>query len=202
MKEEKTIYSQHSIDFVRTAAEVCNYLETTLNYQKSDFIDTSVKLLPLLYLQISMIHVDSSDSDTFSERFVTEEEYNILKNSISSLLGEDDAFLEVFHPDIAYSDTPIAAFISENLADVYQELKDFILNFQIGEEEIMTNSLRECIVAFQEHWGQKVLNSLRALHKLRYSDTFGEMDMPEKFNNREEYRKVERDAFLNFQIEE
>ena len=46
--------------------------------------------------------------------------YELVRNQIATLLGESDTYLETFHPDMQYSDTPIAAFISENLADVYR----------------------------------------------------------------------------------
>lgn len=202
MTEKKGIYSQHSIEFVKAAAEVSVFLEQETVYQKSEFIAIAVKLLPLLYLQTSMIEMDGLEPEEDMGRFVTENDYNHVKNRISTLLGEDDAFLEVFHPDIAYSDTPIAAFVSENLADIYQELKDFILNFQVGEEEIMKNSLQTTIIAFREHWGQKLLNAMRPLHKLRYGEEFGKVELPNKLTNQEDYRKIDRNSFLRFQSEE
>ncbi len=100
-----------------------------------------------------------------------------------------------------FSDTPIAAFISENLADIYQELKDFAANYQIGEDEIMETSLQTCIEAFAEHWGQKLLNALRALHSLQYSDTFGNDEDNTDFNP-DDYKKLDRDSFLRFQTED
>ena len=110
-------------------------------------------------------------------------------------------FLEVFHPDMPYSDTPIAAFVSENLADIYQELKDFIANFQIGEADIMISALAVCIEAFAEHWGQKLLNVLRALHSIRFSDKFTDSGFDEEFKP-SEYRKLDRNDFFNFQNDE
>ena len=124
-----------------------------------------------------------------------------VKNQVERLLGADDSFLEVFHPDMPYSDTPIAAFISENLADIYQEIKDFAANFQIGESEIMTSALVACVDAFAIHWGQKLLNALRALHSLRYSDDFGDEEPKENLDPKE-YRKLDRNSFLRFQSEE
>ena len=132
------------------------------------------------------------------ERFVTEADYNYVKNQVADVLGPNDSFLEVFHPDMPYSDTPIAALVSENLADIYQELKDFAANFQIGEEEIMTSALILCVETFAEHWGQKLLNALRALHALHYNDKSDEDESDAGFNP-DEYRKLDRNSFLNFQ---
>lgn len=38
--------------------------------------------------------------------------------------------------------------------------------FQTGQEEVMNDAVLACLVAFREHWGQKLLNAMRALHAL------------------------------------
>lgn len=201
MSETQTIYSNNVIDFTTLAAETCVYLEHAAESSKQDFISKGVKLLPLLYLKATLLDDLNTESEGFLERFVTEIDYLYVKNQVEQLLGADDSYLEVFHPDMPYSDTPIAAFISENLADIYQELKDFIENFQIGEAEIMTSAVIACVEAFAEHWGQKLLNALRALHNLRFGESFGSEDFDEELNP-SEYRKLDRNKFLNFQNNE
>ncbi len=201
MSENQLVYSKNVIEFTTVAVETCLLLEKAREFTKADFISKATKILPLLYLKTTLLELEENDEVFGIERFVTEDDYLYVKNQVESLLGADDSFLEVFHPDMPYSDTPIAAFISENLADIYQELKDFAANFQIGEEEIMTSALYNCAESFSEHWGQKLLNALRALHALRYSDNFGNEDENDEFNP-SEYRKLDRDSFLRFQSEE
>lgn len=200
MNQNQLVYSKNVIEFATVVAEVCLFLENSGQNSKADFISKSVKLLPLLYLKTSLVDVSEVESDGNVERFVSEDDYLFVKEQVEQLLGVDDSFLETFHPDMPYSDTPIASFVSENLADIYQELKDFAANFQIGEEEIMTAALQMCVEAFAEHWGQKLLNSLRALHALRYNDGFGEEE-DESFDS-ENYRKLDRDSFLRFQTDD
>ena len=64
--------------------------------------------------------------------------------AIAGLLGERDSYLETFHADMRYSDTPIAAFISENLADVYQDTGNFVSLFRQGNEEVMQEAIALC----------------------------------------------------------
>lgn len=200
MSDTPFIYSKKSIEFTTVAAETCLFLEHANEQRKMDFIIQAVKILPLLYLKASLLDDIHEESEGFLERFVTEEDYMYVKNRIAEQLGADDSFLEVFHPDMPYSDTPIAAFISENLADVYQELKDFAANFQLGEVEIMTSAMVMCIESFAEHWGQKLLNALRALHALRFGALTDEQDA--SLDDPKAYRKTDRNSFLNFQIDE
>ncbi|HNX88408.1 MAG TPA: DUF5063 domain-containing protein [Paludibacteraceae bacterium] len=201
MTEQKFIYSKNVIEFVTVAAETCLFLENSADFGKIEFVAKATKILPLLYLKTTMVDISGLDNDEGIEHFVTEEDYIFVKEQVAELLGPDDSFLEVFDPNMPFSDTPIAAFISENLADIYQELKDFAANYQIGEDEIMETSLQTCIEAFAEHWGQKLLNALRALHSLQYSDTFG-TDEDNTDLDPDDYRKLDRDSFLRFQTED
>ena len=68
--------------------------------------------------------------------------------------------------DMRYSDEPITAYISEDIADIYQEIKDLACNYQTSDERVMNDALVHCMDAFDEHWGQKLLNVLRPLHAL------------------------------------
>jgi len=173
------VYSPAVIEFVTVAAETCLFLEHATDQTREDFILKSVKILPLLYLKASLLEIPEPVFDESPERFVTEEDYLYVKEQVEQLLGSDDSYLEVFHPDMALSDTPIAAFVSENLADIYQELKDFAANYQTVDTDIMNDALAACLQAFGEHWGQKTLNALRALHAIRYSDSFAQDELAE-----------------------
>lgn len=188
------VYSPNVIEFTTVVAETCLFLEHVNENTKADFIRKSVKLLPLLYLKVSLIDVPEPEMEDVPERFVTEDDYMSVREEIKLILGADDSYLEVFHPDIAYSDTPIAAFISENLADVYQEIKDYAANYRIGEEPIMNDALVVCIETFGEHWGQKLLNVLRALHALRYGDALESENTDEPSES-----GFDRNRFLDFQ---
>ena len=189
------VYSKNVIEFVTVAAETCLFLEHSTEFSQPDFVRKSVKLLPLLYLKASLIDIPERIFDVAPESFVTEEDYLFVKEQLEQILGVDDSYLEVFHPDMAISDTPIAAFVSENLADIYQELKDFAANFQLGETDIMNDALVTCLETFGEHWGQKLLNAMRALHAIRFSDGFGEVIEGGLSTSG---KKIDRNSFLNF----
>ena len=61
------------------------------------------------------------------------------------------------------------AYISEDLTDIYQDLKDMIANFQSAELEIMNDALLNCSTNFKEYWGQKLLNATKAMHNVLYT---------------------------------
>mgnify|MGYP003606840461 CR=1 FL=1 len=187
------VYSAPVIDFVTVTAETCLFLENAAEQSRDEFVDKLVKILPLLYLKAAMVQIPEPVFDDVPERFVTEEDYLYIKEQVEQLLGADDSYLDVFHPDMALSDTPIAAFVSEHLADIYQELKDFAANYQTVDTDIMNDALVYVLQAFGEHWGQKLLGALRALHAIRFGDDFASSE--EKEINKS---KLNRNSLFGF----
>lgn len=164
----QVIFDKNAVEFVTVAAEFCGFMERVSDMKRRDFVDKSLKLLPLLYLKASLLPACERMEESDPETFVTETDYEVLRSSVASLLGEYDDFLEVFLDDMAYSDTPIHQNISECLADIYQPLKDFICVFQLGLEQTMNDSLAICCELFAEFWGQRLVNVMRALHDVKY----------------------------------
>ena len=60
--------------------------------------------------------------------------------------------------------------IAESLADIYQDLKNFIVNYKSGNEEVMNDAVWEVLMNFEEFWGKKLLNVLVAIHTVLYSE--------------------------------
>ena len=158
------VYQQPAIEFVTVAVQLCLYLEQIEGLDKSEFVEKMLCLLPLLYLKARLLPKATEELDGFPERFVSEQEYEDIRQKVAQCMGADDTYLEVFVEDMRYSDEPITAFVSENIADIYQEVKDLACNYQTRDEAVMNDALVNCIEAFEQHWGQKLLNVLRPLH--------------------------------------
>lgn len=168
-KESQVIFDRNAVEFVTVAAEFCKFLEQAEGVKRSAFVDTSLKILPLLYLKASMLPECETIGDEAPETFVTEETYEVLRMNLANILAEKDDYLDVFVSDMKYSDQPITRNISEDLADIYQDIKDFIFVFRLGFNETMNDSLTICQENFRLHWGQKLVNTLRALHEVKYA---------------------------------
>jgi hypothetical protein len=165
---EEIVFSQYTIDFARVALEYCVFAEKTKESDKKTFVDNMIKVLPLLYLKASIVPTITTDYESDLEVKVDEPFYAQVETGISELLGDDDLYLETFHPDIKLSDSPVAVKISEDLADIYQDLGNFIAVFKNGQKETMNDSLLLCIENFKKYWGQRLVNALRALHFIKY----------------------------------
>lgn len=170
-KESKVIFDRNVVEFVTVAAEFCKLLEQADGAKRSAFVDTALKMLPLLYLKASMLPPCETMGDEAPETYVTEETYEVLRMNLAGVLAERDDYLDVFVSDMKYSDQPITRYISEDLADIYQDIKDFIFVFRLGLNETMNDALAICAENFRLYWGQKLVNTLRALHEVRYAQT-------------------------------
>lgn len=167
-KESQVIFDRDVVEFVTVAAEFCKYLEQAEGKHRTTFVDTTLKILPLLYLKATLLPPCETLGDDLPEHYVTEETYEVLRMTLTGILAEKDAYLDVFMEDMKYSDQPITRYISEDLADIYQDIKDFIFVFQLGLNETMHDALAICQENFRLYWGQKLVNTLRALHEARY----------------------------------
>lgn len=164
------VYSKNVVEFVTVANEFCTSMENVAQFLPKENLDRLQKLLPLLYLKASVLPKIEGILDDELEKFVSELDYNMLHQKWLQLLGENDGFYEVFDPNIQFGEETVRASISENLMDVYQDLKNFITSYSIGNEDVMHDSLSECIYHFEGFWGQQVVNVLRAVHMLVYSN--------------------------------
>ena len=172
------ISSQNVTEFVTVVGEYCVFVENTLRFSKKSFLDKARRLLPLIYLKASLIPKFDSVFEAENEKFVTEEEWDIIKDSVKQKLGFHDEYREVYDPLTHEQLEQSTATISDNLADVYQDLKNFASLFSAGTEDIMNDALWECQLNFEEFWGQIILNALKAIHEIY----FGEENLDEEEN--------------------
>ena len=174
--KEDIVFSRNTVEFVTVAAEFCAYVERSNEHSRKDFVDTLLKLLPLLYIKAQMLPYEEATGEEELEHFVTEDSYEVLRMTIYDLLGSNDSYLDVFVSDMKYSDTPVTKSISEDIADIYQDVKNFICLFQLGINETMHDAIIECNEHFRQYWGQTLVNTLRALHDIRYNTSLEEED--------------------------
>ena len=55
-------------------------------------------------------------------------------------------------------------------------MKDFVCQFRSGLNETMHDALAQCRNFFMEYWGQTLVNTMRALHEVKYNATDDETD--------------------------
>jgi hypothetical protein len=179
--EQKTsvVYSQAVVEFVTVAVQYCIFLEQGTGRERHEFVDTMLKMLPLLYLKALLLPPLEDDQDYVVEQQVQEEDYEFVRSVVAGIMGGQDDYLDVFVEDMKYSDTPIRKNISEDLADIYQDVRNFVGVYKQGMEESMYEALAVVHDNFELFWGQTLVNTLRALHEVHFNQSNESLDTDE-----------------------
>ncbi len=163
------VYSRNVIEFVAVANEFCKYAEHASELKGDELLKILQRILPFMYLKASLLPELNPFFEDGNEKFVTESDWKKMQEIFREKFGTADDYPEVFDEKISESDDHVISSISENMADIYQDIKDFLLLYQTGTPEVMNDSVWECRLNFESFWGQKLVNSMRAIHKFIYS---------------------------------
>lgn len=172
--------NNNALSFTALSNEYCVAVANSPSSGTKEFIDNMLRLLPRIYISATDLKPDglslTDDSDSWIDQVLSEEEYDHVRSDISVLLGENDVYLEVFEEDMKYSDTPVAASISENLADIYQVLFDFLNTVRFATDEVTDIAIVAVRNSFKEYWSQTLCNVLRALNHISVKGLITEDD--------------------------
>lgn len=159
---------------ITQARDYCVNLENAHRFTRREFVDTMLSALPAIYAGFLGLNdtdiADDCNDYGFLPQYLTEEAYDEVRAGAARVLADEDIYLETVSVDMKYSDTPIAASISEGLTDIYQDLFNCITAIRESEGLQTNEALRTCRDNFNEYWSQTLCNVLRALNPLRNKD--------------------------------
>ncbi len=161
------VYSKKVLEMLTVANEFCLFLEKSEDYPKEDVMRFLQKIIPLIYIKASLlpdIETKEEDEDT-AEHFVSEEQWENMFNVLREKFGRDDIYYFLDHHEKTNQDA-IRASLAENFADIYQDLKDFVLLYQKPLKVSMENAVRDCKRMFETRYGYRLVNAHSAIHYL------------------------------------
>ena len=160
----------NSLAFIALCNEYCQAVEQARESTREEFVATMLRQLPRIYISATDLKLEEDvlQEEAYIENVLDEQYYDSLRRHIENLLGEDDSYLEVFEEDMKYSDTPIAASISEGLCDIFQVMYNLLDVVRDAPDELVQSSLAAVKEDFETYWSRPLCNVLRALNHLRY----------------------------------
>ena len=188
------VYSRNVVEFVAVANEFCKYAEHASELKGDELLKILQRILPLMYLKASLLPQLDPFFEDGNEKFVKEADWTDINESLKGKFGTANDYLEVFDEKINETEGPVVSSISENMADIYQDMKDFLLLYQTGTGEVMNDAVLECRMNFENFWGQKLVNSMRAIHKFIYSGE--EIGKVEKIDKTDDETRNTADWFI------
>lgn len=158
----------NAIAFIGLCNEFCTALEIAADTEREAFVDHMLKLLPRLYIAATDLKTEEPEfGEPYLESTLDEDYYDSIRRSVETVMGEDDVYLEVFEEDMKYSDTPVAASISEGLADIFQVMYNFIASVKDSTDETVELALAAMRDDFRGYWSAKLCNVLRAINHIK-----------------------------------
>jgi hypothetical protein len=157
-------------EFISNSSEYCTFLENTPNFSRSDFVKRAMELFSALYFFGQKLPAFELEEEAQLEKFVTELDWNTIYDKVKQKLGYHDEYLDLYDPVAKEEEELSILSLADNFADIYQDLKDFSTIYGIGNEDMMQAAVWELNFNFQQYWGPKLLNALRILHRLYYSE--------------------------------
>lgn len=170
MDVKDIVYSRNVVEFVTVAKEFCAFLESCEKHTARSFVGACNKVLPLLYYKATLLPETEPVYDENNEQFVSEGDYSTIEGKVEYLLGQHNQFIEVNDPRADELTGLYTASIAEYIADIYQDLKNFVLRYQVGNTYVMNDALWECTNNFKDFWGIRLANLIRAFHILAHQN--------------------------------
>jgi hypothetical protein len=155
--------SRPVLEFLTVANEYCLFFEKAESYSMEDILEYFQKMAPLLYLKGCTLPVVEVADASFNERFVTEEQWEEVFKTLRKTFGTSDVF---FHLD--HNADSVEASLGDKMADIYQDMKDFVLLFQKNHQYAKECAVAEIRALFPDRWGPALLQALNACHLILY----------------------------------
>jgi len=157
--------SKNVLEMITVAHEFCLFIEKVESYAQEDVLNYFQKIIPLLYLKGSLLPEIEVSDDSYLERFVTAETWEIIFNDLRNKLKLLDEYWVLEQKD---DNEASKASIAENLTDTYQDLKDFVILYTKNTQTARENAIHECKMHFETHWGNRLLSALKAIHLIKF----------------------------------
>jgi len=161
--------SKPVLETVTVAQEFCYYFDDIDPKSPRGILEFIHRILPLLYLKGTFLPDIEVEYPEANERFVTPEQWEELFYALRDKFGKDDEYY-IIDPEYINETEPLKASLSENIADIYQDMKDFVLLFKKNTHAHRQNAVSEFKKLFQTHWGYRIANIIPKVHHLLYED--------------------------------
>jgi hypothetical protein len=167
--KENQVASKIVLEMIAVANDFCSSMEQADRHARKDLLTYLQRILPLIYIRASLLPDLVAQDEDAIEHYVTEEQWENLFNQLREKFGEEDLYYFINLSEKSNQDA-IRGSLSENLADIYQDLKDFLLLYQKPLVTFRENAVMDCKRLFETRFGSRIVNALTAIHAILYGN--------------------------------
>ncbi len=153
------------LEMLTVANEYCLFFEKTEGRSMPEILDYFHRIGPLLYLKGSLLPAIESEDAYPGERFVTEEEWESMFKTLREIFQGDDIYYFLDHNHDSREES-----LSDNLSDIYQDMKDFTLLYQKNTHLARLKAIQFLRELFPVRWGLCIIKAMGAAHQLLFRE--------------------------------
>jgi len=167
--DNEPVYSKNVIEMLTVANEYCIFIENIEKYNLDDVFAYFMKITPLLYLKGALLPDIVISNEEANERFITEETYLTIYKTLEDKFEDFNLYKDA--DNVSMNDSELCEYnLAENLTDVYQDFKDFILLYQKESLAAKENAVYACKYLFETHWGFRIIAVLKVMHFRQFNE--------------------------------
>ena len=154
-------------DFVAEARRFCTLVESEGN-EATTFEEECLAVLLRLYQRLLLLpRVDPIEFE--SPERIPHEEWQTVRERTAHRINSDQ-YWEVFEPFAEKKPEPIYGSISDDLADIWRDLKMGLSALDTGKPNCVESAVWHWRFGFGSHWGYHVAGAIRALTALHAAE--------------------------------
>ena len=154
--------------FVDDARRFCSLVEQDAVSSSWAFAQDCLSHVMSLYGSALMLPEVEADNPDLLAR-IDHENWNVLRQKIALKLSRDFYWM-VFEPLDRDSPAPVMGSLSDDLADIWRDLKPGLLAMDALSGHTLNDVVCGWRSSFEFHWGHHVASAVPALHALCFGD--------------------------------
>ena len=129
-----------------------------------------------LYIAALSLPNPEPSGDELRAASIAHEEWLVVFRQLQLKLGPYDFYREIYDPAafgdpggaIDTGDEPVVSSLSDDLADIWRDLRSGLRVWDDASADIQSDLVSEWRESFVSHWGQHLVDGLRAIHWWRH----------------------------------
>jgi hypothetical protein len=164
---------------LKISEKYCDFMEyVRLNeISQEDFINKLHLLLSDLYQQSIRLPKIELIIEKEPKEIDLKKQEPILGNRLTEILGKFANYSEAFDPMIIEDkENYLHGWLVDDLTDIYNDLYRIIEKIKINTDEYIQDGLWDLKFGLGTHWGHHLIDALRFIHYLQYSNFARHLD--------------------------
>jgi hypothetical protein len=162
---EKVIELKETKDFLRTARNYCDFIESTDTTDKEYLRELQSLLLTLYQNATNLSWTTIEHEEEFKDK-LSKEDFDKVLSVIADKVGQNRYYWEVFDPTNEKDTEAVCGDLVDDLGDIYKDMKYGLMIFDLGTLASKEDAVWDMKFGFEKHWGRHAISALKTIHFL------------------------------------